>query len=264
MCWQHLAPLSCPSPQKSQFKPRRPSPPEQNLQEDTYLRRVLGRDLTLGQPVAHGDGDKPLAKRGRRVRAFLESLRTVQGHVKGEQGLPGQALPVWDRGLSTVPAAPSPCCLVPVCVPSLLRQLALPPSLHIPRTGGGTGPSWHLCPPCRIPDPSCSTGWRLQVLAGGQSWLVAPSAGTRLGCHTLGQDRATSPPPACTSGSLHCVRMGCFGCLVPLGVTNQPKTPQSPPFSSGSCCGSGRILAAPLGTKRPDGPVPMAVLPKGV
>lgn len=140
MCWQHLAPLSCPSPQKSQFKPRRPSPPEQNLQEDTYLRRVLGRDLTLGQPVAHGDGDKPLAKRGRRVRAFLESLRTVQGHVKGEQGLPGQALPVWDRGLPTVPAAPSPCCLVPVCVPSLLPQLALPPSLHIPRGCGTCAP----------------------------------------------------------------------------------------------------------------------------
>lgn len=136
-------------------------------------------------------GDKPLVKRGHRVRAFLENLCTVYGRVKGEQGLPGKHLPVWDRGLPPVPAAPSPRCLVPACVPSSLPQLALPPSLLVPRTGRGMGPSWHLCPPQQ--DPSSFLQHRL-VAAGPhwwpQSWLVAPPAGTRLGCHSwAGQSR---------------------------------------------------------------------------
>lgn len=187
-------------------------------------------------------GDKPLVKRGHRVRAFLENLRTVYGRVKGEQGLLGKHLPVWDRGLPPVPAAPSPCCLVPACVPSSWHCHLL--SSH-PGRAGGWGHPGTCVPHSRTPAPSSSTGWWLRVLAGGHSpgwWLPQQGQGLDV---TAGQDRAVSPPPACTAGSWHCVRRGCFSCLVPLGVTNQPKTPQSPPFSS--CCGSGRILAAPAG-----------------
>lgn len=119
-------------------------------------------------------GDKPLAKRGCRVRALLENLRTAYGRVKGEQGLPGKHLPVWDRGLPPVPAAPSPRCLVPACVPSSLPQLALPPSLLVPRTGRGDGAILAPVPPTagsQLLPPAqaggCGSSLVATVLAGG-------------------------------------------------------------------------------------------------
>lgn len=139
-------------------------------------------------------------------------------------------------------------------------------------------PSWHchLLSTC----PGQAGGWDhagtcgphagSQILpaaqAGGCRSLLVASPGWWLPTQGEGLDvipggRTASPPPAHTSGSLHCVRMGCLGCLVPLGVTNQPKTHQSPPFPSCSCCGSGRILATLLGTQGPDGLMPMVVLP---